>query len=67
MFSLLLDPTGKTNLYFAISGANDTEADKSATTILASPGFIGKEHKKECLNFWYTVKVKYHLHFHGIT
>ena len=55
--SLILDPTGETNRYFAIAGTNDTEA-QPATTILTSPGFIGKEHKRECLNFWYTIKVK---------
>ena len=54
--SLILDPTGETNRYFAIAGTNDTEA-QPATTILTSPGFIGKEHKRECLNFWYTIKV----------
>ena len=55
-FSSSLDPTGKTNLYFAIAGANDTEA-QSATTIMTTPGFLGKDHKRECLNFWYTIKV----------
>ena len=54
---IILDPTGETNKYFAIAGANDTEA-KSATTILATPGFIGKEHPRECLTFWFNIKVR---------
>ena len=56
IFYHTLDPTGKTDKYFAISGANDTDA-KSATTILTTPGFVGKQHPTECLNFWYNIKV----------
>ena len=41
---------------FAIAGANDTDA-KSATTILTTPGFKGSEHPRECLTFWYNIKV----------
>ena len=54
----LLDHNGKTDKAFAIAASNDTEA-KPATTTLSSPGFIGKEHPQECLNFWFDVKVKW--------
>ena len=54
----ILDHNGKTDKAFAIAASNDTEA-KPATTTLSSPGFIGKEHPQECLNFWFDVKVKW--------
>ena len=44
---------------FAIAGANDTDAQCSncAIAILTTPGFKGIEHPRECLNFWYNIKV----------
>ena len=54
----ILDHNGKTDKAFAIAASNDTEAEP-ATTTLSSPGFIGKEHPQECLNFWFDVKVKW--------
>ena len=53
---LLLDHNGQTDKAFAIAGFNDSDASP-ATTWLTSPGFIGKEHPQECLNFWFDVKV----------
>ena len=53
---IFIDHFGTTNKYFAIAGSNDTDA-KSATTILTTPGFKGNEHPRECLNFWYNIKV----------
>ena len=53
---IIIDHTGGTDKKFAIAGANDTDAN-SATTILTTPGFKGNEHPKECLSFWYNIKV----------
>ena len=50
------DHNGHKDKAFVISGSNDTDA-KSATTTLTTPGFKGKEHPRECLNFWYNIKV----------
>ena len=41
---------------FMVAGYNDTDAN-FATTMLISPGFLGSEHPKECLSFWYTIGV----------
>ena len=49
-----------TDRAFAIAGANDTDAN-SATTILTTPGFKGNEHPRECLNFWYNIKVRIYI------
>ena len=51
-----IDHNGATDKAFAIAGCNDTDA-KSATTILTTPGFTGNEHPRECLSFWYNLKV----------
>ena len=44
---------------FAIAGANDTDAQctNCAVAILTTPGFKSKDHPRECLNFWYNIKV----------
>ena len=52
----LPDHNGKGDKAFAIAGFNDTDASPGTTT-LTSPGFNGKEHPRECLNFWFDVKV----------
>ena len=53
-----LDHNGKGDKAFAIAGSNDTDAvGMNSVTWLNSPGFIGKEHPSECLNFWFDVKV----------
>ena len=53
-----LDHNTKGDKAFAIAGTNDTDAaGMHSVTWLNSPGFIGKEHPKECLNFWFDVKV----------
>ena len=56
VFSMFIDHNGAADKSFAIAGANDTDA-KSATTILVTPGFKGSEHPRECLSFWYNIKV----------
>ena len=53
---ILIDHRGSVDKAFAIAGANDTDA-KSATTILTTPGFKASEHPRECLTFWYNIKV----------
>ena len=53
---LVLDEFGATNHAFAISGCNDTEAS-ACQTGLVSPGFMGNQHPRECLNFFYDIKV----------
>ena len=55
-FYVLIDHNGATDKMFMMAGYNDTDA-KSATTMLTSPGFKGKDHPKECLNFWYNIGV----------
>ena len=51
-----LDHTGSAEKIFAIAGSEDKDAN-SATTLLITPGFVGKEHPQECLTFWYTIRV----------
>ena len=57
-FSIIftIDHNGADNKAFAIAGYNDTDAT-SATTYSVTPGFKGNEHPRECLNFWYNIKV----------
>ena len=54
-----LDHDGKGDKAFAIAGYNDSDVsnDQHSVTWLNSPGFIGKDHHEECLNFWFDVKV----------
>ena len=42
-----------------MAGSNDTDADCTdcAVALLTTPGFKGNEHPRECLNFWYNIKV----------
>ena len=54
--SVLLDHNGNKDTVFAIAGLEDKDAN-SATTLLTTPGFIGKQHPRECLSFWYRLKV----------
>ena len=42
---------------FAIAGSEDKDAN-IATTLLITPGFKGKDHPRECLRFWYTIRVR---------
>ena len=57
MISYILDHNGATDKAFMISGSNDTQAN-FATTSLITAGFKGNEHPKECLHFWYTIRVR---------
>ena len=50
------DNSGNADGIFAIAGSEDKDAN-SATTILTTPGFKGNEHLRECLSFWYKIKV----------
>ena len=52
-----VDHNGATDKAFAIAGSNDTDGGSSATTIMTTPGFKGKEHPSECLSFWYNIEV----------
>lgn len=61
-FNYIVDPTGKTDKYFAIAGANDMDG-QSATTTLTTPGFLSAEHPSECLNFWYKIQVGVLLYY----
>jgi hypothetical protein len=56
MACYVLDHSGATDKVFMIAGCEDADAN-SATTSLITSGFKGKEHPKECLHFWYTIKV----------
>ena len=47
---------------FAIAGSNDTNDGNPATTTLKTPGFMANEHPHECLNFWYSIKVRGLVH-----
>ena len=54
--SYILDRNGNNETIFAIAGLEDKDAN-SATTLLITPGFKGVEHPRECLSFWYKIKV----------
>ena len=56
--SLMQDHNGHKDKAFLIAGSNDTDA-KSATTTITTLGFKGKEHPRECLNFWYSIQVSF--------
>ena len=43
---------------FMTAGYNDTDAG-SSTTFLATGGFKGMQHPKECLKFWYSIGVSW--------
>ena len=51
------DRTGSIDKIFAIAGSEDKDAN-TATTLLITPGFKGKDHPQECLRFWYTIRVR---------
>jgi len=53
---IIADHLDRDNKAFAIAGCNDTDA-KSATTYSVTPGFNGNQHPRECLSFWYNIKV----------
>ena len=53
---MFIDHNGERFKAFAIAGYNDTVADTSLT-YLKTPSFKGNEHPRECLSFWYTIKV----------
>ena len=50
------DHNGKLDKAFMTAGYNDTDAG-SSTTYLATGGFKGKDHPKECLKFYYIIGV----------
>ena len=53
---IFVDHNGAIDKAFVIAGSNDTDAT-SASTTLTTPGFKGNEHPRECLSFWYNIKV----------
>ena len=59
---MFIDHDGKKDKRFAIAGANDTDAN-TAIAVLTSPGFKGNEHPRECLSFWYNIKVFSFLYY----
>ena len=53
------DRNGKDDTTFVVAGSNDTDVECTdcAMALLTTPGFKGNEHPRECLNFWYNIKV----------
>ena len=57
------DHNGFTDHYFVIAGktVHGDEDDEPMITRMTSPGFVSKEQKHNCLNFWFYVEVSFFM------
>ena len=55
----ILDHNGFKDHYFVIAGktVNGDEDDEPMITRMTSPGFVTKDQKHMCLNFWFFLEV----------